>query len=398
MIPLSEMTFAEKYRPTSLSDIVGQSKTISIVQKMINANSLRSMIFHGPPGCGKTTIARIIAEQSNMPFVALNATNSSLTDIRKAIDSADGTILLYLDEIQYFNKKQQQSLLPYVESGAMILIASTTDNPYYCCYKALISRCYVIEFKPLKSEDIEKHLNKIISNESIDIDEKAINYIAHNSAGDVRRAINKLEIAVIQHETSESISVEEIKNLESTQMGTFDTDGDDHYGFKSALQKSIRGSDPNAAIFYLAKFLEAGDMLSPIRRLLIIANEDIGLANPMAVPFVHACCEMAKEVGLPEAKIPLSNAVIYLAISPKASTAERTYNPAAEDVKAGLGNVVPSHLAHAHTPSYKWPHAYPNHWVLQQYLPDDLTDRIYYTPGDNEFETKMARYWQQIMK
>ena len=395
---MTQASFTEKYRPKLLKDVVGQTKTISIIQNMLNNNNLKSMIFHGPPGCGKTTVAKIVAESANIPFVSLNATNASLADIRKAINQPDKPVLVYLDEIQYFNKKQQQSLLPYVESGNMILIASTTDNPYFCCYKALISRCYILEFKPVESVDIQKHLQAIIQKENINIEPIAIECIASRSAGDLRRAVNKLEIAQIEHSTTDPISLKEIEELEPTQMGTFDTDGDDHYGFKSGLQKSIRGTDPNAAIFYLAKFLEAGDILSPIRRLLIIANEDIGLANPMAIPFVHACCEMAKEVGLPEAKIPLSNAVIYLAISPKASTAERTYNPAAEDVKAGLGNIVPKHLAHAHTPTYKWPHAYPNHWVKQQYLPDDLADRVYYTPGDNEFEQKMAQYWSKIMR
>lgn len=393
-----QKSLSEKYRPDSLNDIVGQDKAISILSKMVAAGLMRSCIFYGPPGSGKTTAATIIAKTAGLPFVLLNGTNAAISDIRDAVKNANGnTVLLYLDEIQYFNKKQQQSLLPYVESGEIILIGALADNPYYNCYDALLSRCSIIEFKPVEPKDIERRLSTIAKAEKISINDDALRFISETSAGDMRRAINTMELAMLQQ--TGTITVEDIQKLQPSVRGsTFDKAGDDHYAVKSGLQKSIRGSDPNAAVFYLARFLEAGDMLSPIRRLLIIANEDVGLANPMAVPFVHACCEMAKEVGLPEAKIPLTNAVIYLAISPKACTAEATYGPAAEDVKAGRGNVVPKHLASAHNPWYKWPHAYPNHWLRQQYLPDDLIGKVYYTPGDNQFEQEMAKYWANIMK
>lgn len=400
---MTQTSLAEKYRPDKLDEIVGQKKAVSILGNLLASGQMRSCIFYGPPGSGKTTAANIIAKTAGRPFVLLNGTNAAIADIRNAIKKADGEpILLYLDEIQYFNKKQQQSLLPYVESGEIILIGALADNPYYNCYDALLSRCAIIEFKPIEPADIRERLRHIANIENISIDDEALRFISETSAGDMRRAINTLDLASLQQPKTapaKTISVEDIQELQPSVRGsTFDKDGDDHYAIKSGLQKSIRGSDPNAAIFYLARFLEAGDMLSPIRRLLIIANEDIGLANPMAVPFVHACCEMAKEVGLPEAKIPLSNAVIYLAISPKACTAEATYNPAAEDAKAGHGNVVPKHLASAHNPWYKWPHSYPNHWVRQQYLPDDLVGKVYYNPGDNRFEQEMAEYWGKIMK
>lgn len=389
------------YRPTVLTDMVGQDHITGnngILTRMLNQKNIQSCIFYGPPGTGKTTTAKILAEQSGLPFVSYNATNVSLTEIRKALDKNNERTLLYMDEIQYFNKKQQQSLLPYVESGKIILIAATTDNPYYCCYDALLSRCHILEFKPIDKTSIAKNLINIANQENRNITEDAINLIAENSAGDMRRAINQLTMNFTQYDETHTIAYDDVKNImPTTRMSGFDTDGDDHYSLISGLQKSIRGSDPNAAIFYLARLLEGGDLLSPCRRLLVIAHEDIGLAQPDAAAYIYACVETAKQLGLPEAAKPLTNAVLYLAVSPKCSTCETTYFKAVEDIKNGKGTIIPTHLRHAYSKGYKYPHNYPNHWCSQQYLPDDLAGKIYYEPQQNEFEQKAARYWSNIM-
>ena len=400
------MPLAEKYRPKEFDDIVGQTQPVMILKRMTEQHTLKSCIFYGPPGTGKTTLARIVAQKAGMSFSMLNAITAKLDDIRKAISeglkNAPSTII-YLDEIQYFNKKQQQSLLPFLEDGTVILISATTDNPYFSCHKALLSRCQVMEFKPIPSNLIASKLFQTACEEQIDIQEQAARILAQSSGGDMRRAYGLLEMAQITAENTEQTTPAVITpevaqaTVPSTNMPTFDTDGDDHYALISALQKSIRGSDPNAAVFYLARLLEAGDILSPCRRLLVIAHEDIGLGNPDAIPFVQACVEAAKELGIPEANKPLTNAVIYLAISPKCSTCENTYNAAANDVHAGLGASVPYYLRHACSKGYLYPHDYPGHWVRQQYLPDDLVGRIYYQPGDNAFEQNMARYWIPIM-
>ena len=394
------MNLAEKYRPAQFTEMVGLDTIVGpngVLTKMVANHNIRSCIFYGPPGCGKTTAANILAEQSGMTFYKLNATNSSIKDIQSIAQKGGG--LLYLDEIQYFNKKQQQSLLPYIESGEITLIGATTDNPYYCCYKALLSRCCILEFTPVSAADIRKKLADICRSEPIDATEDAITMIANESAGDVRRAINMLDLAVSTYGASATITKQHITDLlPSTRMSGFDTDDDIHYALVSCLQKSIRGSDPNAAVFYLAKLLEGGDILSPCRRLMVIAAEDIGLAQPNAIPFVYACCESAKQLGMPEAMQPLANAVIYLAISPKCCSAGTAYNKAKEAVQQGKGAVIPKHLRHAHTKEYVWPHAYPYHWYPQQYLPDDAINDIYYQPGDNPFETNAANYWATVKK
>lgn len=394
-------TLTTNYRPTMFSDMVGQQHIVGpngILTRMLQTNNIQSCIFYGPPGTGKTTAAMILANQCNMPFQTFNATSASLTDVRKAIDKAPEPFLLYMDEIQYFNKKQQQSLLPYIESGKIILIAATTDNPYYCCYDALLSRCHIIEFKPVSVDDIDTELHHLATFEQRQITDDAIRTIAENAAGDVRRAIHQLELNFMQYDTSHEITNDDVKTImPTTRMSGFDTDGNTHYALISGLQKSIRGSDPNAAIFYLARLLEGGDLLSPCRRLLVIAHEDIGLAQPDAAAYVYACVEAAKELGLPEANKPLTNAVLYLAISPKCSTCETTYNRAVEDIKNGKGKVIPNYLRHACSKGYKYPHDYPNHWCPQQYLPDDLVGRIYYEPQQNQFEQQAANYWSYIM-
>lgn len=395
------MTLNEKYRPQGLDDVIGQERITGpngLIRNMLMKKDIRSCIFYGPPGCGKTTVAKIVAQTSGFPFASLNATNAKLDDIRKAIavkGDMSVPLLLYLDEIQYFNRKQQQSLLPYVENQDIILIAATTDNPYYCCYDALLSRCIVTEFKPVSTDAITSKLMSIAQAEQNILTEDAARLIAGNSAGDIRRAINMLDTLFIQ---TPCVTAEDVKNFTpSANMSGFDLDGDEHYSLISGLQKSIRGSDPNAAVFYLARLLEGGDILSPCRRLLVIAHEDIGLGNPNAASYTLACVETAKELGMPEAAKPLTNAVLYLALSKKCCTAETTYNKAAEDIHAGKGGVIPTHLRHAHAKGYVWPHAYPDHWVRQQYLPDDLVGSIYYTPDNNDFERMAAQYWAQVM-
>lgn len=396
---------ANIYRPENFQDMVGQQHLIGsngILTNMLKNNKIQSCIFYGPPGCGKTTAGKIIAKKSNLIFNNLNATIATTKNIQDIISNgiqSKNTILLYLDEIQYFNKKQQQILLPYIESGDMILIASTTENPFFCCIDSLISRCTILEFKPLTVNDIKNHIKNICKKEKYDLNEDVIDYISENSAGDMRRALNLLNLVTNMGDDLKSISKNDIISIQpSIRTSRFDSNSEIHYNLIAALQKSIRGSDPNAAVFYLARLLEGGDLLSPCRRLLVIAHEDIGLGNPDAIPFVQACIDTAKQLGLPEAAKPLTNAVIYLAISPKCDTAEKTYNAARADVQKGYGNTVPKHINKGCPKNYKYPHDYPNHWVRQQYLPDDLTNRVYYTPEHNTFEQNMALYWSKIMK
>lgn len=398
------MPLADKYRPTSLDDMVGNQHLIGsngILHKMIEDHSVQSMIFYGPPGIGKTTSAYILADAVNKPLAQLNAVDATVSDIKNLAKSAPDTgVVLYLDEIQYFNKKQQQSLLPYVEDGTITLIASTTENPYHDVYDALLSRCLVLEFKRPTVEDIQNRLSEVVEAEFGTIDAfrpEILKLIAQIASGDVRRALNHIEMLSQQFHDTQAITIDDLKNvLPSQVMAGFDMDGDSHYGFISCLQKSIRGSDADAAVFWLTKLLEGGDIISPCRRLLVIACEDIGLANPQAIEHTLACTEAAQRLGLPEAYKPLTQAVIYLAMCPKSNTNEPAYMAAQADIQAGRGTNIPPYMRTACAPGYKYPHDYPNHWVNQLYMPLDLAGRKYYTPGDNPTEQNAYNYWQNV--
>ena len=396
---------ADLLRPTDLDSIVGQEHLFGergVVRRMLAGGRITNMIFYGPPGTGKTTAASIIAKLSGMNFYKLNATSATLADVKEIIAEtgnlfgANG-VLLYLDEIQYFNRKQQQSLLEYIEDGRITLIASTTENPHFFVYNAILSRSSLFEFKAVGATDMrpvllraldylnaENSAHKCISDEICD-------YIGHAARGDVRHAVVLFENAY--HAADEEILREHVDSFD-TSVGNF---GDDtHYDLLSCLQKSIRGSDPDAAVFYLAKALLAGELLSVCRRLQVIASEDIGLAYPLAASVVRSCCESAKELGMPEAQIPLANATLLLATAPKSNSAETAVHAAAAAVQAGKGIDVPRHLQSPLFKGYKYPHDFENHYVKQQYLPDDLLGTTFYQPGPNKNEQAAAEYWKKI--
>lgn len=410
---------ADKIRPKTLDEVVGQEHLLGqncLFRKVVSSGKLPNMVFFGPSGTGKTTIANIVAKNAGMTLRKINATTASLSDIKDVLSEtdtlfgADG-ILLYIDEIQYFNKKQQQSLLEFIEDGRITLICSTTDNPYFSIYPAILSRCSVFEFKKCEKSQVEKALTRalcILDGENADKDKfddekrnEAIAFIASCSGGDVRRAIGALELCYVSE--NGNITVETARQSIGFSQH-FDKDGTEHYDLLSAFQKSIRGSDENAALFYLARLLEGGDILSPIRRLLVIASEDIGLAHPMAVCVVKACCDNALQLGLPEARLPLAEAVIYLATLPKSNSAHDAYALAAQDVKDFPEISMPDYIKDASAPSadknknYVYPHPYPNHYYKQQYLPDKLKDRVYYVFGDNKTERSAKEYWDKIKK
>ena len=408
---MAERPLADKCRPTNFDEIVGQKHLFGpngSIRKMCSRGYVPNMIFYGPPGTGKTTSASIIASMSQLPIHKLNATSASLSDIKSVISETSSFmgmngVLLYLDEIQYFNKKQQQSLLEYIENGKITLIASTTENPYLYVHPAIISRSAVFEFKAVSPSDILEALYRALdilngtSDAPKTMSNEAALHIAELAAGDVRRALNLLENV---YYTSESeIDGSAAEDFSPSALGNFDKNGTVHYDMLSALQKSIRGSDPDAAAFYLTKILEGGDLLGACRRLQVIACEDIGLAYPMAVPFTRSCVEMAKDLGMPEARIPLADAAVLLATAPKSNSAYLAVAKASEDIAAGKGQTVPPYMRPSERYSgYKYPHDYPDHYVKQQYLPDDLKERKYYEFGDNKNERAAMEYWNKIKK
>ena len=396
---------ADLLRPTDLDGIVGQDHLFGecgVIRRMLAGGRITNMIFYGPPGTGKTTAAGIIAKLSGMNFYKLNATSASLSDIKEIIQDTGNLfgsngVLLYLDEIQYFNRKQQQSLLEYIEDGRITLIASTTENPHFFVYNAILSRSSLFEFKAVAASNIRPVLYRALEylNEENGIrkrvSDEVCDYIGHAARGDVRHSIVLFENAY--HAADEEILREHVDSFD-TSVGNF---GDDtHYDLLSCLQKSIRGSDPDAAVFYLAKALLAGELLAVCRRLQVIASEDIGLAYPLAASVVRSCCETAKELGMPEAQIPLANATLLLATAPKSNSAESAVHAAAEAVNAGKGIDVPRHLQSPLFKGYKYPHSYPNHYVQQQYLPNDLLGSVFYRPGENKNEQAAAEYWKKI--
>lgn len=399
------MPLADRNRPRSFDDMVGQKDLIGpdgILRHMADAKTLQSVIFYGPPGTGKTTAALILADAVDKPLHKLNAVSASTSDVKAiAKDAPPEGVVLYLDEIQYFNKKQQQSLLPYIESGAITLIASTTENPYHDVYDAILSRCAVLEFKPVPAEDVYHRLVNAVSGDddglgSICTD--VLMFVAQISSGDLRRAFNTLELIASRFADGLSdVTVDDVRALlPSAQTAGFDKDGDSHYKYVSALQKSIRGSDPDAAVFWLAKLLEGGDIISPSRRLMVIACEDVGLAAPGAVQHTYACVQAAHMLGLPEAYYPLTQAVVMLALAPKSNSIGKAFDAARQDIREGRGTVVPWHLTSERHSAYVYPHDCPDHWVDQQYLPDDLRMRRYYEPGDNPTERGAYDYWAYI--
>lgn len=413
---------ADKIRPKSLDDVVGQEHLLAEgkpLRQIIESGRIPNMIFYGPSGVGKTTVARIIAENCDTTLHKLNGTNASISDIKDVVSEigsfgTENGILLYLDEIQYLNKKQQQSLLEYIENGDITLIASTTENPYFSVYNAVISRSTVFEFKPVSAEQlipaIQRGFRLISEEKGIEViaDREVCRIIAFGCGGDVRKAMNTVELAVVCGENQESrvtITEESLKILSQRSNMRYDRDGDQHYDILSAFQKSIRGSDENAALHYAARLIEAGDIISLSRRLLVIAAEDIGLAYPQAISIVKSCVDSALQLGLPEARIPLAEAIILLATAPKSNSAEAAIDAALADARSCDALDFPRHLQNKHFDGkgakivgqhYLYPHEYPNHYVEQQYLPDALKDHVYYKFGDNKQEQSAYMYWKKI--
>ena len=406
---------ADLLRPQTLDEMVGQShllKAGSIFRASIESGKISNMVFYGPPGVGKTTVANIIAKNSGLQLYKLNGTSCSTDDIKSVINEVDSLlntkgILLYLDEIQYLNKKQQQSLLEFVESGDITLIASTTENPYFYVYPALLSRCTVFEFKSISVDDIKDGLKRAAKYLGIEIKEDALERMALASNGDMRKALNNLDFLSSALGKKKVIDLEYIDNFLAKGNIIYDRGEDKHFDTLSAFMKSLRGSDPDAAIFYLAKLLEGGDIIAASRRLLCSASEDVGLAYPQIIPIVKACVDSALQLGLPEARLPLANATILIATAPKSNAAYLAIDEAMKDVEMGKGISTPRQLQNTHYDgadakvkgqNYLYPHDFPNHYVKQQYLPDDVKKRKYYQYQDNKYEQNLKEYWDKIKK
>ena len=416
---------ADRFRPQSLDDIVGQRHLLAEgkpLRRIIESGEIPNLIFYGPSGVGKTTLATYIANKTNKTLRKLNGTTASTADIKEIVAqlgtfSGINGILLYLDEIQYFNKKQQQTLLEYIENGSITLIASTTENPYFYVYNAVISRCTVFEFKSVTAEDIVPAVERafrVVGEENgvtYDVPEDVAYAIAQAAGGDVRKAITTVELCSMAAGAGEgdppvvSVGTALIEQITAKSAMRYDRAGDDHYDIVSAYQKSMRGSDPDAALHYLARLLEAGDLPSAIRRLLVCACEDVGLAYPQIIPIVKAACDIALQVGLPEARIPLADAVILVATSPKSNSGDQAIGAAMADLAAGRSGPIPRQLQNKHFDGedqevkgqfYLYPHDYPNHWTYQQYLPDALVGTQYYVPGPNKNEQASKAYWEKI--
>ncbi len=414
---------ADEIRPTKLDEVVGQRHILGkngLLRRIIENGTVPNLIFYGPSGTGKTTVANIIAQRTNRPLHRLNATTASISDI-KDIMADVGTllapegVLLYLDEIQYFNKKQQQSLLEFMEDGRITLIASTTENPFFAVFGAVLSRSSVFEFKQITAEDALPAIDRGLAimeqrrKAKVVCEPGVREHIAAACGGDIRKAMNAIEVLLSASKEEQGnilVTLEDAKTAAQRSAMRYDREGDAHFDIASALMKSLRGSDPDAALHYLARLLEAGDMITAIRRILCSASEDVGMAYPMAVPIVKACVDNALQLGLPEAQLPLAEAVVLLATAPKSNSVYEGIHAAWADVRAGRTGDIPRHLQNVHADSfgmereqgYRYPHDYPGHWVAQQYLPDALVGVHYYQYGDNKTEQAAKRYWAEIKK